>query len=60
MAVMAALKGDPNLVFQAILMDPLTSAVCSMAEIKEMVSEMLEKNKEYLDYFKTIEIKIGE
>ena len=52
MAVQAAITGDPDLVFQAILQDPLTASVCSMAEIHDMVQEMLEKNREYLSYFK--------
>ena len=56
LAVKAAIEGDPNKVFEAILFDPLTSAVCSMEEIKEMVQEMLYKNKDYLGYFKSLEI----
>lgn len=56
MAVQAAIQGDPELVFQAILQDPLTSSVCSMEEIHEMVEEMLEKNAEYLSYFKSLKI----
>ena len=51
MAVQAAITGDPDLVFQAVLQDPLTASVCSMEEIHDMVQEMLEKNKEYLSYF---------
>ena len=51
LAVQAAITGDPDLVFQAILQDPLTASVCSMEEIHDMVQEMLEKNKEYLSYF---------
>ena len=45
MAVQAALKGDPNLVFQAILFDPLTAAVLSMEEIRTMTQEMLDKKQ---------------
>ncbi len=52
MAVEAALTGDPTLVFQSILYDPLTAAVLSMAEIKDMVNEMLQQNKDYLPQFK--------
>jgi alpha-galactosidase len=51
LAVQAAITGDPDLVFQAVLQDPLTASVCSMEEIHDMVQEMLEKNKEYLSYF---------
>jgi alpha-galactosidase len=51
MAVEAALTGNPRLVFQAIAHDPLTAAVLSLAEIKEMVDEMLQKNRDYLPQF---------
>ena len=57
MAVRAAIEGDPELVFQAILQDPLTASVCSMEEIHQMVQEMLDKNAEYLGYFKTLRLK---
>ena len=56
MAVEAALTGDPTLVYQAILYDPLTAAVLSLAEIKKMVREMLRRNKNYLPRFKRIDI----
>jgi alpha-galactosidase len=39
---------------QAILHDPLTAAVLSLAEIKEMVTVMFEQNKDYLPQFKSI------
>jgi alpha-galactosidase len=55
MAVEAALTGDPTLVFRSILYDPLTAAVLSMAEIKNMVNEMLLQNKDYLPQFKHFE-----
>jgi len=56
MAVEAALTGDPTLVFQAIAHDPLTASVLSLAEIKEMVREMLKKNRRHLPQFKSIKI----
>ena len=52
MAVEGALTGNPRLVYQAILHDPLTAAVLSMAEIKEMVNAMFAQNKDYLPQFK--------
>jgi len=52
MAVEAALTGNPRLVFQAIAYDPLTAAVLSLAEIKTMVNEMLEQNRDHLPQFK--------
>ena len=56
LAVRAAIEGDPQKVFQAILFDPLTSSVCSMEEIHQMVQEMLDKNAPYLGYFKSLKI----
>ena len=52
MAVEAALTGDPRLVFQAIAHDPLTTAVLSLAEIRQMVNEMFQQNRNYLPQFK--------
>ncbi len=51
-AVEAALTGNPRLVFQAIAHDPLTSAVLSLAEIRQMVNEMFQQNRDYLPQFK--------
>jgi alpha-galactosidase len=56
MAVEAALTGNPRLVMQACLYDPLTSAVLSMEEIQTMVSEMLKKNKPHLPQFKHFDV----
>lgn len=56
MAVEAALTGDPRLVFQAIAYDPLTASVLSLAEIKEMVQAMFDKNEGYLPQFKHTKI----
>ena len=55
MAVEAALTGDPRLVFQAIAYDPLTAAMLSLAEIKQMVNEMLQQNRDHLPQFKHFE-----
>jgi len=52
LAVEAALEGDPRKVFHAICFDPLTSAVLSLAEIKSMVDEMFNVNRDYLPQFK--------
>ncbi len=56
MAVEAALTGDPRLVYHAIAHDPLTAAVLSLAEIKEMVNEMLRQNREHLPQFTHFEV----
>jgi len=57
MAVNAVIEGDVNKVLQANLFDPLSAAVCSMSEIKDMTQEMLRKNEAFLGYFKSIELK---
>lgn len=54
LAVDASLEGDPRKVFYAVAFDPLTSAVLTLDEIKNMVDEMMEKNKEYLPQFKKL------
>jgi alpha-galactosidase len=56
MAVEAALTGDPRLVFQAIAYDPLTAAVLSLAEIKQMVAQMFAQNRPYLPQFKHLKV----
>jgi len=55
MAVEACLTGDPTMVFHAIAYDPLTAAVLSLAEIRQMVNEMLQKNADYLPTFKHLQ-----
>jgi alpha-galactosidase len=52
LAVEAALEGDPRKVFHAICMDPLTSAVLSLAEIKAMTDEMMGANEAHLPQFR--------
>jgi len=56
MAVEAALTGNPRLVFQAIAYDPVTAAVLSLAEIRQMVNEMFQQNRDYLPQFKHFEV----
>jgi alpha-galactosidase len=53
MAVDACMTGNPTEVFHAIAYDPLTAAVLSLAEIRQMVNEMLEKNRGHLPTFKS-------
>ena len=52
MVVDAAIRKDKEAIYRAVYMDPLTSAVCSMEEIKQMCDELFEVNKEYLGDFK--------
>lgn len=53
LAVEGSLEGDPRKVFHSIAYDPLTSAVLSLAEIKQMVDEMFKANREYLPQFQS-------
>jgi alpha-galactosidase len=56
LAVEAALKGDPELLKQAMLLDPLTGAVCNPPEVWAMTDEMLKAEAQWLpqyqDYIK--------
>jgi alpha-galactosidase len=52
MAITAALTGDPVMIYRAICHDPLTAAVLSLAEIRDMVNEMFAQNQAYLPQFK--------
>lgn len=56
LAVEAAVHGDDMLLRQAMMMDPLTGAVCNPPEIWQMVDEMLVAQAEWLpQYGKAIE-----
>jgi alpha-galactosidase len=55
-AVEAALTGDPRLVYYAIAHDPLTAAVLSLSEIKQLVNEMLRQNENHLPQFRHFEV----
>jgi len=52
LAAQAHLQRDKSLVAQAIKLDPLTSAVCSLDEIDAMVAEMFEAQAEWLPQFR--------
>lgn len=52
LAVQGFLHRDESLVRQAIKLDPLTAAVCSLDEIDAMVTEMLEAEKVWLPQLK--------
>lgn len=51
LAVAASLEGDPRKVFHAVAMDPLTSAVLGLEEIREMTDQMMRRNADYLPQF---------
>jgi alpha-galactosidase len=52
MAVEGSLAGDREMIYRAICFDPLTSAVLSLREIRQMVDEMFEKNSRWLPQFR--------
>ena len=47
----AALNADTEHIVHAVAMDPLAGAVCTLKEIREMCSEMLEAEREWLGQF---------
>lgn len=51
LGVQAALTSDPELVVAAAALDPLTSAVCTLKEVREMVTEMLGAESRWLPNF---------
>ena len=57
LAVEAAISGNPECVMQAVAMDPLTSACCTLAEIREMTAEMLAQEAKWLPQFEGKELK---
>lgn len=48
--------GDTEAIVHAAAMDPLTSAVCTLKEIREMCSEMLEAERKWLPHFEGMKI----
>jgi alpha-galactosidase len=51
LTIQASFTGDPTLVYRAICHDPLTAAVLSLREIKDMVNELFSVHKDYLPQF---------
>lgn len=51
LAVEAAVKGDVELLKQAVLLDPLTGAVCNPPEVWQMVDEMLIAQEPWLPQY---------
>jgi alpha-galactosidase len=51
LTVEAALTGDVEAVHHAVMLDPLTAAVCTLPEIRSMVDEMLEAQEQWLPQF---------
>jgi len=51
LVVEAALNQDTENIVHALAMDPLTSAVCTLKQIREMCSKMLEAQRKWLPQF---------
>jgi len=52
MAVRGIVEKDKNKIFQAILLDPLTSAILTIDETREMVDELFKVDKKFLKGYK--------
>ena len=52
LAVQAGLTGDRDLVYAAVAMDPFTGAVCTLAQIREMVDRLFEAQMQWLPSFR--------
>lgn len=52
LAVEGALSGKKDLIYQAVMMDPHTSSVLTLDEIRSMVDELFEAHKQFLPAFK--------
>ncbi len=52
LVVEAAMKKSREMVYEAVYMDPLSSAVLSLDEIRNMCDEIFEKNVDYLGDYK--------
>jgi alpha-galactosidase len=57
LAAEAVVSGDPELLFAAVAMDPLTQAVCSLEETRNMVCDMMEAQKQFLPQFEGKSLK---
>jgi alpha-galactosidase len=51
LAVNGCVQGDREMIFHAVLFDPLTSTRLDMAETRAMVDDMFEENKDLLPQF---------
>jgi alpha-galactosidase len=51
LAVEAALTGNPEAIYHAVMLDPLTAAVCTLPQIRAMVDELLAAQARWLPEF---------
>ncbi|MCD6397101.1 MAG: hypothetical protein J7L71_06140, partial [Spirochaetaceae bacterium] len=52
LAVDATLKADPEILFHAMMMDPLTAMSCTLDEIRAMTRELMQAHKEWIPVMK--------
>ena len=52
LAAQAAIEKSKELAAQALMLDPLTSAMCSPAQIKEMTERLFVAQKKFLKGYK--------
>ena len=52
LAVRGIVEKDKNKIFQAILLDPLTSAALTIDETRKMVDEIFAASQQYLSDYK--------
>ncbi len=57
LTVEASFAGDPELVMQAVALDPLTASVLTLKEIRDMTAEMLEAEARWLPQFAGKELR---
>ena len=56
LTVEAALAGHVEAAHHAVMLDPLTAAVCTLPEIRSMVNEMLEAQARWLPEISEIKV----
>ncbi|MDR1637156.1 MAG: alpha-glucosidase/alpha-galactosidase, partial [Treponema sp.] len=52
LSVEAALEGDPVKLKQALLLDPLTGAVCDPPEVWKLADDMLKAESQWLPQYR--------
>ena len=52
MVMRGIMEKDKNKIFQGSLLDPLTAAILTIDETRQMVDEIFEAEKEYMKDFK--------
>jgi len=53
--VEASLTGNTEAVYHAVMLDPLTAAVCTLDQVRAMVSDLLAAERQWLPQFKNIQ-----